>query len=276
MLISLTIGLLALTPLQDGAAAAAPTTQEGPLRLEITAMNNSTFLWLTEPPANPPKSQLRMQFKLRGAGMKSITRASTNVIIEEMIDDQGNKLFDESMTPEERKGNRPVQVDDGMINQGGIIFIESFDSPNRAAQKLRSVKGRVEVFMAEGLEEISIDNPLQYADQMLDHPRLKELGIQVKIIGLPGADGSPDPRVVGVQTTTGQERVQVVEFYDDWMRVISTRGREQRTDAGESYIQHRAAAPNATFNKDTQMVLRVFAKLNTQTVRIDATDVALP
>lgn len=262
---------------QDAAAPAAqagPATQEGAMRLVIAGMGEWRVRFPEPPRGDMQKSLMQVQFKLRGADMKKIARIG-DVILTEAVDDTGKTLLDPNQYSEEqRKSTRVIEVNDAMVNDGGVPFLAQLMATARGSKTIKTLKGYVNVAYAGPVEEIVVGNPLKYKDGTIDHPRLKELGVTIRVIA-PGAESVPaDNKSIGLMITEGKDKVQGTEFHDEWMRRTPERTRPSKTEKGEEFITYQLQS--GQFGDSTELVLKVFTDLRTEQVMIDMKDVELP
>lgn len=276
---SLLIAMLFLLPApaftQNAPGPGVPTTQEGPLRLELTFVGEQRLNFIEVPPGNePPKSLLRIQFRLRGAELNRVVRHGS-IIFSEFVDDTGHPLVDPAKyTEEQRAATRGVDVNEGVIQQGGLPIVEQVEVSSRGSKAIRSAKGELKVYLATSPEEVVVHRPLTASEGMIQNERLAALGVKIRVIR-GGEEGIPnDNSSVGIQVLEGSDRVQAVEIYDDWLKAVPTRPRQMTTAAGEPYTLHRANA--GQINPDAQFVLRVFPEMRTEVMKIDLQNLPLP
>ncbi|HMQ16702.1 MAG TPA: hypothetical protein PKC49_12080 [Phycisphaerae bacterium] len=270
----LAAGALAAAGAVEGADGPFPTTQEGPMRLVLTALAEQRVRF-TEPGSNQSAPTfLRVQFKLQGADLNKVARVG-NVIITELIDDAGHALADPNSYDQEKlNGSRTIDVNEAIVAQGGPAFVESFEVSTRGARKIKSLKGSLKVTYASAPVEVTFDNPLQWAGKELEHETLKKYGVRVRMIG-PGQEGIPtDDKAVGLQVIEGRERLHGFEFYDDWMRLMQVRPRDMLTADGATYTAFRSAGP--AFSEETQLVVKVFPEVRTEEMPIEHYNLDLP
>ncbi len=260
---------------QPQADTGKPTTQEGPMRVEIAGMVETRFRFIEPPPGPAPQARLQIQFKLRGARLKEIVRLG-HLIFTEVVDETGKAMVDPNTYDKEKlTGSRVIEnVEQIIAQQGGIAIVEAFDLSARAARKISTMKGYWRIYYASAPEEIVIEDPLRYAGQIIEHPRLAALGVKIRIYG-PGQEGLPaDGKQIGVQILEGEEKVQGTDFYDDWYRLIASRPRPMTDSSGASFQAYRAGA--MTFSSEYQMVVRVFADVRSEDLPVEFRDVELP
>lgn len=256
------------------AATPGPTTQEGPMRVVLTALAEQRVVFTEPGTTQEAPTFLRAQFKLQGAELKNVARIG-NVIISEAIDDTGAALIDPNSYDQQKlTESRPIEVNDQIVSQGGPAFVEAFSVSTRGATKLKTLKGKLNVTYASNPIEIVFENPLRYSGQELDHPDLKKYGVRIKLIG-PGQEGiPPDDKAIGVLTLEGKDRIHSVEFFDDWMRRMPVRPRELTTADNQSYTAYRTGGGN--FTEETQLIIKIFPEIKTVELPIEYHNISLP
>lgn len=266
-------------PAQPPAAGAeqpttAPTYDQGPLRGEIDALRDSRF-WFMDSQPNNPKSDLQMRLRIRGERVDQIAR-SGNVILDEAVDDTGKALFSKTYTQEERDSTRPVTVPADRLRSSGWQLSIGLDSPTRAAKSVK-LRGSVRLVLAKDREDITVDNPLQYVGKTIENPRLRELGVEVRV--LPPSDVQeeaeplpPGNKLMVFQYVKGAERVQGVTFYDANMKALRGRERPLQTKAGEAVVGQQLTAD---LSADCQAVFQVFPQVEDLRLPLQL-DVPLP
>lgn len=262
----------AATPAQP-ASKPAPPVEVGPLRLELIAMGEQRIRFVDAPPAEPPPSALHMQFRLRGADLRKVVKVG-NVLFSEVTDSTGKQLVKpESYDQEKRTASRAIEINDGIIAQGGPAFVERVDASNRGATKL-SAKGTLKAYLGWNPQNIVVENPLRFRGKMVESPQLDALGIKIKILG-PDTPGVPDDKKnLAIQIVDGKERIQVIEHYDDWVRIMPHRLRPITGEAGLAYDMHTLSV--GAFTDESHMLIKVFGDNRVDDIQIDLKDIELP
>lgn len=255
-------------------APPSPTTQEGAMRLVLTAIGEQRIRMLEPLPNETPSDWMRIQVKIKGAELPDVARVG-QLIIEEMVDDTGRSLIDPAKYDETRRTEtRPFEVNDRIIQGGGIPLVEQVGVSARGSTKLTSLKASVKVVYATGLEEIRIESPMDYRGGVIEHPRLRELGVQIRVFG-PGEEGVAEGNTeLGLHIVSGEDRVKSVEFFDDWFRRINARPRSATTAAGDTFTVYSAAP--AQYTRDGELLLKVFTNIRSDELKLETKDVALP
>lgn len=279
--------LVQTTPPPAPAAQAAPTTQPaatqpasapsllvGPLRLEITGMSESR-VWVLNPQTGMPRSELLLQLRLVGERVPDVVRAG-RVIFTEAVDDSGQALLrPDSYTEAERTETFRVRSNPDVLRERGLAMNTRLDATSRSAKSLRTLKGGLRVIMASTSEDVAIPNPRQWEGKVVEHPRLKELGIELKVL----AAGNPSsvPHTLGtitLATSKNQEYVKGIEFFDAWMARMRASARNAQSNEGEPVVVYQLGDQQLTEN--SQMIIQVFPKIEDVRVPIELENVALP
>ena len=247
----------------------------GPMRLELNAIGESRVRYAGETPPNAPPSTLGIQLKLMGDRLESIIGLG-QLVIEEMIDDQGTAhVTPADVDGETRTAAGPNRASSGVLEQGFWPLQAETKAPPRSVSKLAKVRGFVNVVYTSGeSEEILIDNPVQYRETFLEHPRLKELGIKIEVRA-PGDDSS-EAFGRGVAFDFGDFRKQVrrVEFYDGWMKPMYARERRMRGADGKMLSFWGVSV--GKLDEDSQMVLTFYPETEQQQLTFELEQVELP
>lgn len=263
------------TPPKQPAVSPAPTYDHGPLRIEITAMFDARY-WFQEEQPGTRESDLRMQLRISGQRITEIARVGT-VILDEATDDTGKALVaPDSQTDEEREATRPVNLAPERLRSTGLLLTAGMGSPNRAAKSVK-LRGSVRLILAEGHEEITIDNPLQYVGQTLAHERLKELGVEIRVVSPAELADEQPPSAAStfsIQYVKGQEHVRSLGFYNGWMSVIRHRERPLKTKDGQAVVG--CGLIGAELNGDSQLVIDVYPRVDDIQLPIEIDELKLP
>jgi hypothetical protein len=279
-----TIPLLLLLFLPQGAPNPAqeatvpeppPAYDEGPLEIELVAMREVRMRMVSDEERQGFESDLRMQFRVKGEKLKSMSRFG-NIILTELIDSNGEALVDEeTYTNAELEATRPNNLGDDRLKANGLLLISKSKESSRGATHLKSLKGYVRVILAEGTETITIDNPLQYYGGMIKDDRLDAIGMQIRVVPFDEFEQNVRPdRMVIVEYVTMPDNVREVNFYDGWMKQIQSRAAPMTSEDGKE-CQAFYMDP-AAMTDHLQMVLEVHPKVEEVRVEYEATDVELP
>jgi hypothetical protein len=171
----------------------APTVayDEGPLRVEFVAMREVRMRAAEPELAGRMQSDLRIQVRIAGEPLKQVAQYG-NVILTEMVDDQGKSLInDDTYTDEEREIMRPLNIPVTRLAQDGLKLVTQTDPASRGAAKLTKMRGTVRLVLADKTEQITIDNPFQYLGGKIADPRLEELGIEIAVVSAADVENAP-------------------------------------------------------------------------------------
>lgn len=247
----------------------------GPMRIEPLMIRENRVSYQGELPERPVESFFRIQVRVTGERFPEIVGIGP-LIVDEMIDDRGTVLVaPEDVKPEDWTGATPITLTRNVIARGFVIRAADVKPPGRDAHQLRKISGGVEVMYARKTEEIMIDDPLQYLDKYLEHPRLEELGIKIWMVR-PGEeiDVRRHGRGIGLRFDQGSKRIRRVEFYDAWMKPLYTRDQRMETSDGEEYMYYGSMV--GPMDADTQMLLKVFPEIEEERIRFTFENVELP
>ncbi len=254
--------------------ATLPAAMMGPMRLEVAAIREDRIKFV-DPQPQQRKPQLGMQFRLAGERLPQIVRVS-NVIVNEMLDDQGKSLIGpETFAPEYLTQTRQVNITPE--SQTGLLLTMVVDASSRAAKAIGKLRGHVRVFFASGTETIVIENAALQRGKVLDHPRLMALGVQIRVLPVEEPP-SPTPvaadRAVALQFVQGEDKISRIEFFDGWMRRMAIRPVPAKTSAGDNCTSYRFAGE--AFNEDSDMIITVYSDLEEVKVPLSVDSFELP
>lgn len=268
-------------PATDGNAAAQPRVPDqnlavGELRVEPVVIAERRLAFMETVSQNPPESDLNLRVRLVGEEILNIVHMGS-MIIEKAVDEEGNDLRRTTeYTEEEKNYTRRVALPEMSRRRTGLYSGVTLNVPSRGSKTIKEVKGAVRVISASKTEEIIITNPQQYAGKMIDHPRLKELGVEI-VVKEPGAvRGAEDPRsFLTLAYKANGEHIAGAEFCDAWLRPIFARSPDSRkaSDGDRCYVFQTNSVP---FDEGTQMILEVFVDVTEKQVKFDLTDIPLP
>lgn len=262
-------------PAQEPETKPAPVYDVGPLRAEVTAMYDARY-WYADAPPGARKSELRMQLRIVGEGITRMARVG-NVIFTEAVDDTGKALVGpDTYTEQQKTETRPFHFPAERIRSSGILLGARVDSPNRDARTVK-LRGSVRLILASDPEEITIDNPLQFMGKILENDRLKELGVQVRVVDpaeLEGESLPPAERLFVLEYLTDEAHIAKVTLHDAWMKPIRARQRRLKTKDGKSVVGFTLSG--GTIDENCQLVLSVYPKIEDKQVPIEVDALKLP
>jgi hypothetical protein len=247
----------------------------GPMRVEPFLVTEERVRYVGEVPEQAAESSLRLHVKLTGERLGKMVGLG-QLIIAEMVDDTGAVLASpEEIDPRDEKATSPIRSSDRLLARGFVNRSARTKAPSRAARKLSRVSGWVNVVYATETEDILIDNPLQYLGGYLEHPRLKELNMKIRVIQ-PGEEINVrrEGRGIALQFEGGRKRIQQIEFFDAWLKPLYPRPRTVQTPDGEEYVYYGSVM--GPIDADTQMLLTVYPEIEEEKVRFEFKDLELP
>jgi hypothetical protein len=247
----------------------------GPMRVELLSVSETRVHYEGQPPQKPAKSSLRLQAKLTGERLAELV-AVGRLVLEELIDDTGAMLAaPQDVDPAERNATRPLRMSRQILVKGFVGLQANTKVPSRAARQITKANGWVNVAYATETEEIMIDNPLQYADRYIEHPRLAELGFKVRVVN-PGKEINQkrDGRGIGLQFDGYRKHMRRVEFFDAWMKPMYARDRTVKTPEGQEYIFYGVVV--GQLDADSQMLLRFYPEIEEAQIRYTFENIELP
>lgn len=263
---------------QDGQNATEPTTSAptGPMRMEPIVLYETRVWYGIEPPGGAgPTSTLRLQVKLTGERLGEVVRSGP-LVIEEAVDENGTSLVDaEAMGQHAREMTLPVNINARVLQQGFLPREASLNSPPRSSLKIARLRGYCNVVYADKAEQIVIENPLQYEGRNLEHPRLAELGIEIRVLKIgEEADEPGGGKGIAMKFTEGEEKIRASDFFDAWMKRMAIRARIGQTNTDKKYTYY--ATQVGRIDEDTQLILHVFPEIETARIPLMADELALP
>jgi hypothetical protein len=248
----------------------------GPMRVEPWAISETRVRYDSDPPPKPPQPTLSLRAKLTGERLVHMVGRG-ELIVEEMVDDTGAVLKAlADYDPQELARTYPQKAGKRMLTAGYAGLNVDVPAPSRQARKLTEVRGYVSVVYATEVEEITIDNPLQYLGTYLDHPRLNELGIKIKVI-------EPGEEVKNMRDTSGialqfegdaRKHLWKAEFFDAWLKPMYARERPMKMPDGEEYLFYAVVV--GKIDADVQMLMKFYPKIEEEQVRFEFKDLELP
>ncbi len=272
------------TELADTPAAPPPpkekepeiTLPTGPMRVEPWALSESRNRYDSDVPPNVSEPTLALRAKLTGERLVHMVGRG-ELIIEEMVDDTGAilKSLADYKTRELTK-TYSIRAGKRMMMTGFASLTVNAKATSRQARKLTKVKGYVNVVYATETEEIMIDNPLQYLGSYIEHPRLKEVGLKIKVIS-PGKETKDrrDTSGMALEYEDGaRKHIRKLEFFDAWLKPLYARERPAEKPDGSEYVLYNIVA--GQMNADTQMLLKFYPEIEEEKVEFTFEDLELP
>ncbi len=248
----------------------------GPMRLEPFLVSEMRVRYLREKGKNAPESTLRLQATLTGERLPKIVGLG-HMVVENLVDDTGAVLVSPADVQErDRKAITPIRMSKRILKAGVIHRVAEVKAPSRAARKITRATGWVHVVYADEREDILIDNPLQYMGGLIDNPRLRELGIKVRVIK-PGKEVGKKAKGAGIALEfpdQSRRRIENIQFFDAWMKPLYPRPRSVTPPEGKTYYYYQMQV--GKMDADTQMLLTVYPEVEEEDVRFEFKDIELP
>ena len=275
--------LLALVFSQDQAAQAAPQQQpsppppsmlEGPMRIELTSIRERRSASFIEGDTAPVSNDLTLQFRVRGEQLTQIARYG-RPIFSRITDSTGKSLVDPSAYSDSEKNYTGRQLAlPSRLERSGLVFAARILAPQRKAAEISIIKGTFRVVYATKHESIYIDNPRQYQGRTIDHPRLKEYGIEIFVLppGQP-ARAQITANDVALRFVSGEERIHDVIHCDPWLKQLRSRTMAMRDDEGRDCIVYKT---EAELTDEHTMVIEFYPTIQDVRIPIDFESVKLP
>ena len=275
--------LLALVFSQDQAAQAAPQQQpsppppsmlEGPMRIELTSIRERRSASFIEGDTAPVSNDLTLQFRVRGEQLMQIARYG-RPIFSQITDSSGKSLVDPSEYSDSEKNYTGRQLAlPSRLERSGLVFAARILAPQRKAAEISIIKGTFRVVYATQHESIYIDNPRQYQGRTIDHPRLKEYGIEIFVLppGQP-ARAQITANDVALRFVSGEERIHDVIHCDPWLKQLRSRTMAMRDDEGRDCIVYKT---EAELTDEHTMVIEFYPTIQDVRIPIDFESVKLP
>jgi hypothetical protein len=245
------------------------------MRVELVGVQEMRENYLDPQVDRPNRSRLRLGMLMAGARLAEVVKVGS-VIFTEVIDDTGRSLIGpDTYSAEQRTAMSSVEVTPDMIRHGGLRLVGDLQHANRRAVTIAKMKGTVRVLYATQTEEITIVNPRQLAGSIIVHPRLKELGIEIRVMPKGDPRGVPPREMfISLQFLTKENHISGVEFCDAWMKPMPSRPRTMKTNDGEDCVVYQVS--RGKLDVDSQMVIQVYPELEEAEIELDFSDVPLP
>lgn len=273
-------------PHQHGGAATSPTEPASPptpppnyavgeLKVDCVAMLEGRYRFSDPAPGAPRESELRMQFRLVGEKITQIQRHG-QLILSEVIDDTGKSLFDpSSYSREDRENTRLVAGPAEKLSETGLLLVTRVTASSRGAKTLKKIRGSVRLILSREYVEVTVSNPVQFVGKSVDDKRLKDLGIEVRLVAPDELDNPYEAgKAIAVQYVARPELVRSVALFDAWMKPLRTREAPATTRDGKPCTLFTILG--GELNADAQLVVQVFPAVEDVKVPVELDDVPLP
>ncbi|RMF78390.1 MAG: hypothetical protein D6744_10145 [Planctomycetota bacterium] len=246
----------------------------GPMRVELVSIYDNRVRYVGTPPQNARESRMQLNFRVLGDRVPEIVRLG-NLILLEVVDSDGNSLFDPSQIPERaREATRPYFATD-QLRQLGFVHMQSFTGAAARSAKQISVRGYVNVAYGGEAVRVDIERPLRYMGKIIDHPQLAELGVKIRMLAPSDMDADDAAKAqFGLEYIEGEEKVRNVTVYNEWLRAINTQPTRGRTDEDTRYEAYRMLA--GELNNDCELAIFVYPALEKERIEFSFAGIDLP
>ncbi|MCG3126544.1 MAG: hypothetical protein CHACPFDD_01391 [Phycisphaerae bacterium] len=253
-------------------APPAPSLLVGPVRVELQSVQESRSATLLDPKSS--ESTLTFQFRVVGEKLPAVARFGPPVITE-IVDDTGASLLDPKIDgPRNDAVTRRLSMSPQQLERIGISLTATALGPKREARHIKSLRGTVRLVNASKKESVYFDHPRGLQGQPLAHPRLRELGVEVRVLdaGDPARTAN-SKRHVGLRFLKGGERLHDVAFCDPWLRPLRSKGWDMKTNAGEDCLVY---VTDSDLGDEHVMVLELYTDIEDVRLPIELHDLPLP
>lgn len=245
---------------------------EGPLKIEMVGLGERRTLESLE--ASSASARMRLQFRLRGAEMARIKRYGS-LVLTEVTDDLGNNLLPEAPDATADTTRRLEGQALAKLAESGLSLGMETKAAPRAARKLAVIRGHVRAVFGDEPESIFIDDPRGFMGRTIDHPRLKELGVEIRVLGqgdIPQLSSSN--RHVPIQFVRGEDMIDEIAYCDPWLKPIRFRHYRNMKTTSNELCQVYLAESDIT--AEYCMVIRVYPRVRDEKIMVELHDVVLP
>jgi hypothetical protein len=258
--------ILMLLPQEPQAPAQEPTPppppvvyDQGPMTATLVAMREVRLVMVEGEPRPGMESDLRMQFRIAGDKLGEISRFG-NFILTELVDDTGQSLIDENTySPGEKELMRPNNIPPERLRESGLLLTTRTKPAARAAKTLKTIRGYCQLTLATSTQSVTVENPLQYYDRVIETPALKELGVEIRVVPLEEFDPA---------------NVRSANFVDGWMRPVRAPERTVTSKSGAECTVFTIDPGN--LNNELQLVLELHPNVENLKVEYAGDNIALP
>ncbi len=267
------LACLTTTALAQNQAGPQPEAT-GPMRVECVSIFDTriqNFIELSD----VRQSAFQINARLIGPRIEQIIRLGTP-IVEEMVDSTGLSMVDPSMyTLAQRDRTRQYSIPQGAISQGFINMRIPVATPaSRAATSITRTRGYLWVVFGGEAEPIFLTHPMQYRGKYIDHPRLEELGIRIRMLTPEEApETRVDDKTFALDIETGEDMVRNITVYDDWLRNTNTRVKPIREKDRRLNIYSMVTG---RFHDDCELGIYVYPRVERLKVDFEWLNLELP
>lgn len=251
------------------------TPPTGPMRVLFHSIAETRARSVYEDAPAPPAT-LRFTGFVTGERLGELVGVGS-LAIEEMTDDTGAVLTSPAeLTEADRTATRAVRISPRLMRKGGFQRTREIKAhTSREARKLTKITGWVNVVYGGDTEEILIDNPLQYVGGVIQHPRLKEIGLNIEVVEIGSeVQEQKNKKGIGLRLGNGVKQIKRLTFFDAWMRPTHPKNRIVQPENGEPYMYYPFTVGQA--DVDTQLLLEVYPKIEEQRISFEFKDIELP
>lgn len=256
-------------------ASTAPSLSDGPLRVEVVSIGDTRRKYYVSMTGVVPGNDFQMQLRLVGKGIADVTRTG-RVIFEDVVTDNGEHLISPTTYNEQdRTETFRVRVTPDTLRDRGIGLGTKIDAPSRQASTIKHARGTLKVVMASEFEDVVIKNIASFRGKTIDHPRLKELGIELRV--LPAGNPSnmpPGPGNFAFEFGEGQDLLRNIEFFDAWMTKVRAQSRNHQTNEGQPCVVVQLG--DSVSPDEATMIVQVYPKIENIDLPVELKEVPLP
>lgn len=262
-------------PTSQPTTTSAPSLLEGPMRVEIVTIGDTRRQYYIPMSGAVQGNDFQMQLRLVGDRTADVTRTGRVIFSEAVTDNGENLIKPTTYSEQDRTETFRVRVTPDSLRERGIGLGTRIEAPSRHAATIKSAKGTLKVSLAKDSEDVIIKNIASLRGKEIDHPRLKELGIVIRVL----PEGNPKNLPAGSNSVAfefgeGQDSLRNIEFYDTWMTKIRAQPRNMQTNEGKPCVGV-TLGDNLSL-EDTSMIVQVYPKIETVDLPVELKDVPLP
>ncbi|MBK9128331.1 MAG: hypothetical protein IPM13_11120 [Phycisphaerales bacterium] len=252
-----------------------PAYDTGPMRAEIVAMREIRLKYMDSDEKSNAESNFAMQVRVAGDKLARIKRFG-NLILSDVADDTGKAMItSDTYSEQERTTMRPQMMPPERLRDTGLLIATRGLVSARGAREIARLRGSVKLVLADATDRITILNPAQFSGQSIEDVRLKEMGIELKVLT---ADDIEQPmqaqRCMLIQVVSKADNIQSFAFFDGSLSPIRHRENPVTTKSGASAMMY--CFDGGQFTDETILVLEVHPQVEVLELPVVADHVALP
>lgn len=262
-------------PTSQPTTTTAPNLAVGPLRAEVVSIGDTRRQYYVAMAGVVPGNDFQMQLRLIGERIGEVTRTGRIIFSEAVTDNGENLIKPTTYTEQDRTDTFRVRVTPDSLRERGIGLGTKIEAPSRRAASIKSAKGTLKIALAKDFEDVVIKNVPSFRGKEIEHPRLKELGVVIRVlpVGNP-ANMPPGPNNIAFEFGDGQDRLRNIEFFDTWMSKIRAQTRNMQTNEGKPCVV--AQLGDGVTLEDAAMIVQVFPNIETIDLPVEFKDIPLP